>query len=68
MDPTGVGARNLAECLTLQLRALPPATPARDAAMRLIAHYLDLLAARDFGKLKKTARHRRRRRCAPRAR
>lgn len=54
MDPTGVGARNLAECLTLQLRALPADTPARDAAMRLTAHYLDLLAARDVGKLKKT--------------
>jgi RNA polymerase sigma-54 factor len=53
MDPTGVGARNLAECLTLQLRALPPGTPARDAAMRLTTHYLDLLAARDVGKLKK---------------
>lgn len=53
MDPTGVGARNLAECLTLQLRALPFDTPARDVAMRLTAHYLDLLAARDVGKLKK---------------
>jgi RNA polymerase sigma-54 factor len=53
MDPTGVGARNLAECLTLQLRALPPDRPARDAAMRLTAHYLELLAARDVGKLKK---------------
>lgn len=53
MDPTGVGSRNLAECLTLQLRALPSDTPARDAAMRLTAHYLDLLAARDVGKLKK---------------
>jgi RNA polymerase sigma-54 factor len=53
MDPTGVGARNLAECLTLQLRALPPDTPARDAAMRLTTQHLDLLAARDVGKLKK---------------
>ncbi|MFP5419079.1 MAG: RNA polymerase factor sigma-54 [Gammaproteobacteria bacterium] len=53
MDPTGVGARNLAECLTLQLRALPASTPGRDAAMRLTAHYLDVLAARDVGKLKK---------------
>ncbi|WP_324780384.1 RNA polymerase factor sigma-54 [Thiobacillus sedimenti] len=53
MDPTGVGARSLAECLTLQLRALPADTPARDAAMRLTTHYLDLLAARDVGKLKK---------------
>jgi len=53
MDPTGVGARNLAECLTLQLRALPPDTPSRDDAMRLTTHHLDLLAARDVGKLKK---------------
>jgi RNA polymerase sigma-54 factor len=53
MDPTGVGARNLAECLTLQLRILPADTPARDAAIRLTEHYLDLLAARDVGKLKK---------------
>jgi len=53
MEPTGVGARDLAECLTLQLRALPADTAARDAAMRLTAHYLDLLAARDVGKLKK---------------
>ena len=53
MDPTGVGARNLAECLTLQLRALPADTPAREAAIRLTSHHLDLLAARDVGKLKK---------------
>ncbi|MFN3715947.1 MAG: RNA polymerase factor sigma-54 [Thiobacillus sp.] len=53
MDPTGVGARNLAECLTLQLRALPADTPMREIAMRLTSHYLDLLAARDVGKLKK---------------
>ena len=53
MDPTGVGARNLAECLSLQLRALPADTPARDAALRLAGHHLDLLAARDVGKLKK---------------
>lgn len=53
MDPTGIGARNLGESLTLQLRALPADTPAREPAMRLTAHYLDLLAARDVGKLKK---------------
>ncbi|MGA9163120.1 MAG: RNA polymerase factor sigma-54, partial [Thiobacillus sp.] len=54
MEPTGVGARNLAECLSLQLRALPPGTPARDDALRLTMDHLDLLAARDVGKLKKT--------------
>ncbi|MDO9220113.1 MAG: RNA polymerase factor sigma-54 [Thiobacillus sp.] len=53
MDPTGVGARNLAECLTLQLRALPSDTPVRTIAMQLTKNHLDLLAARDVGKLKK---------------
>lgn len=53
MDPTGVGARDLAECLTLQLRALPSHTPERDTAIRLTTKHLGLLAARDVGKLKK---------------
>ena len=53
MDPTGVGARNLAECLSLQLRALPADVPGRDDALRLTTGHLDLLAARDVGKLKK---------------
>ncbi|MEW5967581.1 MAG: RNA polymerase factor sigma-54 [Pseudomonadota bacterium] len=53
MDPTGIGARHLAECLCLQMRALPADTPGREAAMRMAEHYLDLLAARDVGKLKK---------------
>lgn len=52
MDPPGVGARNLAECLALQLMALPPDTPFRDLALKAMAH-LDLLAARDYARLKK---------------
>ncbi len=35
MDPPGVGARDLGECLALQLRALPEATPGRDLALRV---------------------------------
>ena len=31
-DPVGVGARDLGECLRLQLRALPADTPGRDVA------------------------------------
>jgi len=53
MDPTGVGARNLGECLGLQLRAVPADVPGRDDALRLAVSHLDLLAARDVGKLKK---------------
>ncbi len=53
LDRPGIGARSLAECLTLQLRALPEDTPARALALRLVAEHLDLLANHDFARLKK---------------
>ncbi|MGA7178175.1 MAG: RNA polymerase factor sigma-54 [Thiobacillaceae bacterium] len=52
-DPIGVGARNLGECLSLQLKALPSDTPGLKSAIDLVNNYLDLLANRDVGKLKK---------------
>ncbi len=52
-DPTGVAARNLAECLTLQLRQLPPDTPWRSEALTLAEEHLALLGARDFAALKR---------------
>jgi RNA polymerase sigma-54 factor len=56
LDPAGVGARNLSECLTLQLRALAPDTPWRDQAMTITQHHLDALAARDYARMKKALR------------
>lgn len=54
LDPTGVGARSPAECLELQLAALPAAgTPALELALRIVREHLALLAARDYAKLKK---------------
>ncbi|MBY0577580.1 MAG: RNA polymerase factor sigma-54 [Burkholderiales bacterium] len=53
MDPLGVGARNLAECLTLQLKAMPPDTPMLEDALQIVDGHLQSLAAHDFGKLKK---------------
>jgi len=53
MEPAGVGARDAAECLTLQLKALSESTPFRAEALKLVQHHLPLLAARDFGKLKR---------------
>jgi RNA polymerase sigma-54 factor len=53
LDPTGVGARNCAECLELQLLAMPESTPARAAALALARSHLELLAARDFARLRK---------------
>jgi RNA polymerase sigma-54 factor len=53
LDPTGVGARNCAECLELQLLALPESTPCRALALAVVRTHLSLLAARDFVRLKK---------------
>jgi len=52
-DPTGVGARDLAECLLLQLKALPDDTPWLAQARVLVAEHLDVLAGRDFAALKR---------------
>ncbi|HZY17237.1 MAG TPA: RNA polymerase factor sigma-54 [Ramlibacter sp.] len=53
LDPAGVGARSLAECLTLQLQALrgerDPAVC--DAALAICRQPIDLLARRDVKRL-----------------
>jgi RNA polymerase sigma-54 factor len=54
LDPTGIGARDCAECLELQLLALPESTPARALALTVVRKHLQLLATRDFAKLRKT--------------
>ncbi|RME34492.1 MAG: RNA polymerase factor sigma-54 [Gammaproteobacteria bacterium] len=48
LDPPGVAARDLGECLTLQLRQLPAGTPWLEEARRLVSEHLDLLAARNY--------------------
>lgn len=53
LDPIGVGARNLSECLMLQLQMLPEETPLREIAMAVAEHHLPALASRDYAKLKK---------------
>jgi len=50
LEPVGVGARNLSECLLLQLRGRP-AEPACDVAKVICREHLELLARRDFKKL-----------------
>jgi RNA polymerase sigma-54 factor len=46
LDPAGVGARGVAECLQLQLHAMP-AGAVRDLAQTIVADHLDALAAHD---------------------
>ena len=50
MDPTGVGARDLAECLVLQLRTLK-VSPVQVVAIRVSQAHLALLAKRDIKRL-----------------
>jgi RNA polymerase sigma-54 factor len=53
LDPVGVGARSLAECLCLQLSSLPAQTPGLATAQKLGRDHLPLLAQHDFARLKK---------------
>ncbi len=50
MEPTGVGASNLGECLALQLR-LQPRSEAQSLAILVCNRHLELLARRDMRKL-----------------
>ena len=55
LDPAGIGATDVSQCLGLQLRTLPP-SEARQLALAIVAEHLELLAARDFLKLKRALR------------
>ena len=60
MEPTGVGARQLAECLRLQLLALPASQAdagTRQIALDLCAQPLELLARRDLRTLARQTGH-----------
>lgn len=49
-DPPGIGGRDLAECLTIQLEQHPESA-LRDTAERILKHHLQLLAQRDSAAL-----------------
>jgi RNA polymerase sigma-54 factor len=51
LEPTGIAARDLAECLCLQLNALAPDTPGRALALQVAQGKLELVAARDHDRL-----------------
>jgi RNA polymerase sigma-54 factor len=55
-DPPGVFARNLQECLLIQLNQLPPETPWLAQARLVITHYINLLGNRDYAQLLRRSR------------
>ncbi|MCX7101125.1 MAG: RNA polymerase factor sigma-54, partial [Methylobacter sp.] len=51
LDPAGVAAIDLQDCLRLQLLQLPESTPYKEKALLLVTRYLDMLATHDQSKL-----------------
>jgi RNA polymerase sigma-54 factor len=56
LDPPGVGARSVAECIELQLRQLDPATPGFETALQIARHHLPLVAERELSLLRRELR------------
>lgn len=55
-DPPGVFARDLQECLLIQLGQLPAETPWLPQARLVLTHYLNLLGNRDYAQLLRRSR------------
>lgn len=56
LDPGGIGARSLSECIILQLRQLDSSTPGLDLAIQLAQNHLDAVAAREYAELRRSLR------------
>ncbi|MGH8169985.1 MAG: RNA polymerase factor sigma-54 [Steroidobacteraceae bacterium] len=56
LDPPGVGARSVGECIELQLRQLDPATPGFNAAIEIARHHLERIAGRELAIVKRELR------------
>ena len=56
LDPVGIAARSLQECLTIQLKQLPSSTPFRDTALSIVNNYMNQLANRDYALLSRKLR------------
>ncbi|TKI06899.1 RNA polymerase factor sigma-54 [Martelella alba] len=55
-DPVGVAARDLRDCLLIQLSQLPPDCPCLEEARLIVSDHLELLASHDFRTLLRSTR------------
>lgn len=53
LDPPGVGARSVSECVLLQLAPLDPTTPGLALARRIAGEFLELVADYQLGQLRR---------------
>ncbi len=51
LEPAGIGARDLKECLLLQIKQLPMTTPARRLAKKMLQSHFDEFAKKHYEKL-----------------
>ena len=51
LEPTGVGSRNLQECLLLQMHAMPQHSEAQKLAMKILTNYFDEFTKKHYEKL-----------------
>jgi RNA polymerase sigma-54 factor len=56
LDPVGIGARSISECIILQLRQLDTTTPGLELAVELAQNHLDLIASQSFGEMRRDLR------------
>jgi RNA polymerase sigma-54 factor len=56
LDPPGIGARSVGECIELQLRQLDPAIPGVNAAIEIARHHLERIAGRELAVVKRELR------------
>lgn len=56
LDPVGVAARNLQECLLIQLKQMPASQPWRKEAIEVVTKHINCLANRDYAQLLRKAR------------
>lgn len=56
LDPVGIGARSLSECIVLQLAQLDRSTPGLELAIQLAEHHLDLIANQEYAELRRAMR------------
>lgn len=53
LDPVGVGSRNPAECISIQLHQLDEKEPGRNLAIRIAEHDLDMIADHQYSMLRR---------------
>ena len=56
LDPVGIGARSISECIILQLSQLDWKTPGLQLAIAIATDHLDLVGNRDYGELRRNLR------------